>query len=242
MPGPGFHGGLCRRSTHAWHAVGGLPSAPARRATHGGWTKRLPIWWITSFPKSRGGQWVLSFPKRRHYFLHQDVRLVNAILRIFLAELEAALRSCGLDVPGAARFGAVSFVHRPRAAAGAPARPQAVRAPSGVVGRRGGHDEQVGPPRRFSSMDFRVRRPEGCLWPCKSAVRPISRSRLPPLHAWWLLGFWRLQLPFGVPQPPRGVRPLQHSDSSGRYESGAAFPLFRGGGQIEPAHPSTQCR
>jgi hypothetical protein len=64
------------------------------------------------FPQVPVRQWVLSMPKRLRYFLHQDARLVNAVLRIFLAEVEAALRSCSLDAPGEARFGAVSFVHR----------------------------------------------------------------------------------------------------------------------------------
>lgn len=64
------------------------------------------------FPQVPVRQWVLSFPKRLRYFLHQDARLVNAVLGIFLAEVEAALRWCSLDAPGEARFGAVSFVHR----------------------------------------------------------------------------------------------------------------------------------
>jgi hypothetical protein len=64
------------------------------------------------FPQVPVRQWVLSLPKRLRYFLHQDARLVNAVLRIFLAEVETALLSCSLDVPGEARFGAVSFVHR----------------------------------------------------------------------------------------------------------------------------------
>lgn len=32
-------------------------------------------------------QWVLSLPKRLRYFLHQDARLVNAVLGIFLADV-----------------------------------------------------------------------------------------------------------------------------------------------------------
>jgi hypothetical protein len=64
------------------------------------------------FPQVPVRQWVLSFPKRLRYFLHQDASLVNAVLGIFLAEVEAALRLCSLDAPGEARFGAVSFVHR----------------------------------------------------------------------------------------------------------------------------------
>ncbi len=38
-------------------------------------------------------QWVLSLPKRLWYFLHHDASLAHPVLRIFLAEVEAALRS-----------------------------------------------------------------------------------------------------------------------------------------------------
>lgn len=64
------------------------------------------------FPEVPVRQWVLSFPKRLRYFLHHHARLVNPVLRIFLAEVEAALRSCSPDAPSGARFGAVTFVHR----------------------------------------------------------------------------------------------------------------------------------
>lgn len=64
------------------------------------------------FPQVPVRQWALSLPKRLRYFLHQDASLVNAVLRIFLAEVEAALCGCSLDAPGEARFGAVSFAHR----------------------------------------------------------------------------------------------------------------------------------
>jgi hypothetical protein len=57
-------------------------------------------------------QWVLAIPKRLRYFLQRDPRLVNAVLRIFLAEVEAALRAGSPDAPDGARFGAVTFVHR----------------------------------------------------------------------------------------------------------------------------------
>ena len=62
------------------------------------------------FPEAPVRQWVLSLPKRLRDFLHHDARLVNPVLRIFLAEVEAALRSCSPDAPSGARFGAV--VHR----------------------------------------------------------------------------------------------------------------------------------
>jgi hypothetical protein len=55
---------------------------------------------------------MLSLPKRLRYFLHHDVRLVNAVLGIFLAEVEAALKGCSPDAPNDVRCGAVSFVHR----------------------------------------------------------------------------------------------------------------------------------
>ncbi|MBM4201290.1 MAG: IS91 family transposase [Gammaproteobacteria bacterium] len=63
-------------------------------------------------PQVQVRQWVLSLPKRLRYFLHHDPRLVNPVLRIFLAEVEAALRAGSLDAPSGARFGAVTFVHR----------------------------------------------------------------------------------------------------------------------------------
>jgi hypothetical protein len=64
------------------------------------------------FPEVPVRQWVLSLPKRLRYFLHHGARLVNPVLRIFLAEVEAALRLCSPDAPSGARFGAVTFVHR----------------------------------------------------------------------------------------------------------------------------------
>jgi hypothetical protein len=64
------------------------------------------------FPQVPVRQWVLSLPKRLRYFLHHHVDRVNPVLRIFLAEVEAALRSCSPDAPDGARFGAVTFVHR----------------------------------------------------------------------------------------------------------------------------------
>ncbi|MCU0735766.1 MAG: transposase [Methylotetracoccus sp.] len=51
-------------------------------------------------------------PKRQRYFVHHHSPLVNPVLRIFLAEVEAALRSCSPDALDGARFGAVTFVHR----------------------------------------------------------------------------------------------------------------------------------
>lgn len=60
-------------------------------------------------PRRAGAaQCVLSLPKRLRYFLQRQAPLVNPLLRIFLAEVEAALRSCSPD----ARFGAVALVHR----------------------------------------------------------------------------------------------------------------------------------
>ena len=49
-------------------------------------------------------QWVLSLPKRLRYFLHHDVGLVKPVLRIFLHEVEAALRSGSPGAPLGARF------------------------------------------------------------------------------------------------------------------------------------------
>jgi hypothetical protein len=57
-------------------------------------------------------QWVLSLPKRLRYFLHHRAELVNPVRRIFLAEVEAALRAFSSDATDGARFEAVTFVHR----------------------------------------------------------------------------------------------------------------------------------
>ncbi|MCU0734316.1 MAG: transposase zinc-binding domain-containing protein [Methylotetracoccus sp.] len=59
-------------------------------------------------------QWVLALPKRLR---QHHTPLVNPVLRIFLAEVEAALRSCSHDAPDGARFGAVTLM---RAIRGAP--------------------------------------------------------------------------------------------------------------------------
>jgi len=64
------------------------------------------------FPEVPVRQWVLSLPKRLRYFLHRQAHLVNPVLRIFLAEVEAALRACSPGAPSGARFGAVTLVHR----------------------------------------------------------------------------------------------------------------------------------
>ena len=49
------------------------------------------------FPQVPVRQWVLSLPKR---------------LRIFLAEVGAAVRSCSPDMPSGERFSAAAVVHR----------------------------------------------------------------------------------------------------------------------------------
>jgi DNA-directed RNA polymerase subunit RPC12/RpoP len=64
------------------------------------------------FPEVPVRQWVLSLPKRLRYFLHRQSKLVNPVPRIFLAEVEVALRASSPDAPSGARFGAVTFVHR----------------------------------------------------------------------------------------------------------------------------------
>lgn len=53
------------------------------------------------FPEGSVREWVLSFPKRLRYFLQHHARLVNPVLRIFLAESKTALR---LRTPDAPRF------------------------------------------------------------------------------------------------------------------------------------------
>ena len=64
------------------------------------------------FPQVPVRQWVLSLPKRLRYFHHHQTRLVNTVLRIVLAEVGAAVRSCSPDTPSGERFGVVAFVHR----------------------------------------------------------------------------------------------------------------------------------
>jgi hypothetical protein len=57
-------------------------------------------------------QWVLSLPKRLRGFLHRDPALAGRVLRIFLEEVERALRGQCLGAGAKARTGAVVFPHR----------------------------------------------------------------------------------------------------------------------------------
>jgi len=57
-------------------------------------------------------QWVLSLPKRLRGFLHRDPALAGRVLRIFLEEVERALRRQCPDAGAKARTGAVLFPHR----------------------------------------------------------------------------------------------------------------------------------
>ncbi|MEJ2387699.1 MAG: transposase [Chromatiaceae bacterium] len=57
-------------------------------------------------------QWVLSLPKRLRGFLHRDPTLAGRVLRIFLEEVERALRRECPDAGEKARTGAVLFPHR----------------------------------------------------------------------------------------------------------------------------------
>jgi hypothetical protein len=57
-------------------------------------------------------QWVLSLPKRLRGFLHRDPALAGRVLRIFLEEVERALRRQCPDAGAKARAGAVVFPHR----------------------------------------------------------------------------------------------------------------------------------
>ena len=64
------------------------------------------------FPRVPVRHWVLSFPKRIRYFLHNDPRVASALLRIFLRALETKLRQRSPDAPKQAHTGGVSFIHR----------------------------------------------------------------------------------------------------------------------------------
>ena len=77
------------------------------------------------FPPLPVRQWVLAVPKRLRYFLLTDAALQGAVLRIFLSEVERALRTqcspaqCPSTIntstkssESAARIGAVAFIHR----------------------------------------------------------------------------------------------------------------------------------
>jgi hypothetical protein len=66
----------------------------------------------TVFPWVPVRQWVLSYPKRIRYFMHNDPRVASALLRIFLRALETKLRQRSPDAPRQARTGGVSFIHR----------------------------------------------------------------------------------------------------------------------------------
>jgi hypothetical protein len=57
-------------------------------------------------------QWVLSLPKRLRGFLHRNPALAGRVLRIFLEEVERALRRRCPDAGAQARTGAVIFPHR----------------------------------------------------------------------------------------------------------------------------------
>jgi Putative transposase len=74
------------------------------------------------FPPLPVRQWVLAVPKRLRYFLQTDAALQGAMLRIFLSEVERALRAqrspaqcpstTSTGTNSAARIGAVAFIHR----------------------------------------------------------------------------------------------------------------------------------
>ncbi len=68
------------------------------------------------FPRLPVRQWVLSVPKRLHYFMQRDGAVLNMVLRIFLRVIEQTLQA---NSPGAAKvdkaalhIGAVAFIHR----------------------------------------------------------------------------------------------------------------------------------
>ena len=57
-------------------------------------------------------QWVVSFPRRIRYFLHNDPRLFSAVLGICLRAIEAKVRACSPGAPEQARVGAVVFTQQ----------------------------------------------------------------------------------------------------------------------------------
>lgn len=57
-------------------------------------------------------QWVLALPKRLRWHLYRDPALSSAALRIFLEEIEQALRRAAPEASAEARFGAIAFLHR----------------------------------------------------------------------------------------------------------------------------------
>ena len=57
-------------------------------------------------------QWVLSVPKRLRPYLHHDVRVASAVLRILLRAIRTTLRRTSPGAPPEAQLGAVSFFHR----------------------------------------------------------------------------------------------------------------------------------
>ena len=63
-------------------------------------------------PRAPVRQWVLSFPKRVRYFLHNDPKVAGDVLRIFLRAVETMLRKRSPGAPRKSRTGSVTFVQR----------------------------------------------------------------------------------------------------------------------------------
>ena len=63
-------------------------------------------------PRTPVRQWVLSFPKRVRYFLHNDPKVAGDVLRIFLRAVETTLRKRSPGAPKKSRTGSVTFVQR----------------------------------------------------------------------------------------------------------------------------------
>jgi hypothetical protein len=72
------------------------------------------------FPRLPVRQWVLSFPKRRRYFLRRAAELAGRVRRVFLREVEATRRAASPGAPADARFGGVTFGQRFGSALNAP--------------------------------------------------------------------------------------------------------------------------
>lgn len=57
-------------------------------------------------------QWVLAVPRRLRWFMQHDRSVATGVLRIFMGEVERALRRCSPGAPREARYGAAAFHQR----------------------------------------------------------------------------------------------------------------------------------
>jgi len=65
------------------------------------------------FPKVPVREWVLSFPKRIRYFLHDNPEIISTVLNILITAIESQLiysSSKHSSIPEGCRLGAVTFI------------------------------------------------------------------------------------------------------------------------------------